>query len=279
MTFVSIDGVLLAEDQATISVFDRGLLLGDGLFEVLRTWNGIARDLDAHLSRLRASAEALRLHVPSEIRQWTLSAIAAAEKVNKVKTVPFGEVRARIVVTRGPGAIGARWAELGGGRTIVIVEELPEQPREIALATVDWPLARRREPAHKTLAYLDHVIARELAAAAGADEALRLDADGFVGECATANVFAVSGGVVATPPAEGALPGIVRARVLALCDELAIEAGVRRFAPAELATADEIFITSSLRGVVPVTRLDGTARAAGPVTARIAEAYARAMLL
>jgi branched-chain amino acid aminotransferase len=280
MTFVSIDGALIAPEQASVSVFDRGLLYGDGLFEVLRTWSGVAKDLDAHLARLRASADLLGLRVPSELAAWAHTVItAAAEKPDKTDTVPILEFRVRIVVTRGPGPLSARLAELGPGRTIVIVEPLPEQPREIALATVEWPLPRRRGPAHKTLAYLDHVIARELAAAAGADEALRLDADGFAIECATANVFAVVGGAVVTPPSEGALPGIVRARVLALCDELAIAAGVRRLSPVELAAADEIFITSSLRGVVPVTRLDGTPRAAGPVTARIAEAYTRAMLL
>jgi len=269
---VSIDGRLVAPEAATISIFDRGFLYGDGLFEVLRTWHGKLALLDEHLARLYASAAALELRVPprEQLARWTREAVAAAGK---------GEQRVRIVVTRGPGALSARLATIAGGRAILVVEPLPAQPAELSLATVDWPLPARHGAAHKTLAYLDHVIARELAAAAGADEALRLDAGGFVGECATANVFAVSGGAVATPPAEGALPGIVRARVLALCDELAIAAGVRRLSPAELATADEIFITSSLRGVVPVTRLDGRPRAAGPVTARIAEAYARAMLL
>src|SRR5690606_17044069 len=107
-----------------------------------------------------------------------------------------GEHRIRIILTRGPGALLARPETLGPGRAIVIVEPLPAQPSEISLATVDWPLPRRAGPGHKTLAYLDHIIARELAAAVGADEALRLGAEGEVVECATANVFCVVKGAV-----------------------------------------------------------------------------------
>ena len=272
MTVVSIDGQLVAPESATISIFDRGFLYGDGLFEVLRTWHGKLALLDEHLARLYASAEALQLHVPprEQLARWTCEAVAAAGE---------GEQRVRIVVTRGPGALSVRLSAIAGGRAILVVEPLPAQPAELSLATVDWPLPTRRGPAHKTLAYLDHVIARELAAAAGADEGLRLDAAGDVVEGSTSNVFAVIGGAVATPPVEtGALPGVTRARVLALCGELAIPTGVRRLSHRELQSATEVFVTSSLRGVVPVTRLDGEVRVAGPVTRRIAHAYAAALL-
>ncbi len=158
----------------------------------------------------------------------------------------------------------------------MIVEPLPPQPRELALAIVDWPLPRRHGPATKTLAYLDHAIARELAAAAGADEAVRCDADGLVAECATANIFVVAGGAVATPPLDaGVLPGITRAHVLAACARLGIAARERRLTVAELAAADELFATSAVRGVVPVTRLDGGARTPGPVAKQIATEYVR----
>jgi branched-chain amino acid aminotransferase len=270
MRVVSIDGEIVSAELAMISVFDRGLLYGDGLFEVLRTWNGRAALLDDHLDRLYASAATLALHVAprDRVASWVRAAIAAAGE---------GEHRVRVIATRGPGPLGARLATLTGGRVIAIVEPLPEQPSELALAIVDWPLPRRAEPALKTLAYLDHIIARELAAAAGADEAVRLDADGDAIEGATSNLFTVTGGAVATPSAHGALPGITRARVLALCGELGIPAAVRRLPARELRAADEVFATSSLRGVVPVTRLDGAPRAAGPITRRIADAYAHAM--
>jgi branched-chain amino acid aminotransferase len=265
---VSIDGELVPPEQATISIFDRGLLYGDGLFEVLRTLRGKPVWLDDHLARLAAAAQELVLPVPRALADWVRAAIGAAGA---------GDHRVRVIVTRGPGAIGARFASLGGGRAIVVVEPLAPLPREVSLAIVDWPLARRPGPARKTLAYPDHAIARELAAAAGADEAVRLDADGNVAECATANIFAVIAGTVVTPPLAGVLPGVTRARVLALAAGLGIPCEQRRLSVPELRAADEVFATSAVRGVIPVTRLDAAVRAAGPVTQRLAEAYSHSM--
>jgi branched-chain amino acid aminotransferase len=265
---VSLDGRLVAPEAATISVLDRGLLYGDGVFEVLRTWAGRLALLDAHLARLHASAAALAVRVPEQLPAWIREAAAAAGA---------GEHRVRVIVTRGPGPLGARLAELGPGRTIAIVEPLPAQPAELAVATIDWPVPRRAR-GHKTLAYLDHVIARELAAAAGADEAIRLDERGDAVEAATANLFVVAGGAIATPPLDaGILPGITRERVLTLCAAQGLPASECRIPAHALRVADELFVTSALRGVVPVTRLDGEPRAAGPITARIASAFTRAM--
>jgi branched-chain amino acid aminotransferase len=268
MTAVSIDGAIVAPERAMISVFDRGLLYGDGCFEVLRTWDGVARDLDAHLDRLYDTAAHLQLKAIERPRlvEAVYRTIAAAGA---------GEHRLRIVLTRGPGGLGVPLGELGAGAAIVIVEPLPAQPAGLALALIDFPLAARAGRGHKTLAYLDHILARELARARGADEAIRLDATGHAVEGATCNLFAVSHGAVVTPPVDaGALPGITRARVLALCERAAIRATVRALSVRELRHADEIFVTSALRGVVAVTRLDGEPRAEGPVTARLAAAYA-----
>ena len=122
------------------------------------------------------------------------------------------------------------------------------------------------------------ILARELAAAAGADEAVRLDEAGNVVECASSNLFAVVGDMVVTPPADtGALAGITRARVLAICDRLAIPHAVRRLPVTELQAARELFVTSALRGVVAVIRLDGVSRTAGPMSATLADAYERTM--
>jgi branched-chain amino acid aminotransferase len=264
---VSIDGVLVAPEQARISIFDRGFLFGDGVFEVFRTWEELVVDLPAHLARLYASADALGIKAIAGDR--------LAEAVERtLANSASGEKRIRVVLTRGPGPLLSRPPVLGPGRAIVIVEPLPAQPTELALALVDWPLPRRTGPGHKTLAYLDHILARELAANAGADEALRLGADGDVVECATANIFIVAAGVVTTPPTDiGILPGVTRARVLAACAAGGIKTQERRVGVDELRGAAEIFVTSAVRGVVPVTRLDGVARVAGPVTARIVEAY------
>jgi branched-chain amino acid aminotransferase len=271
MVVISIDGVIVPPERAVISVLDRGLLYGDGLFEVLRTWHGVAVELDRHLDRLCASAQALELRVlPRELlRTAVIAAIAAAGA---------GDHRVRVIATRGEGGLGARFADLGPGRAIVIVEPLPLQPRAISAAIVDWPLPRRPGAGHKTLAYLDPIVARELAAAVGADEAIRLGADGTVVEGATCNVFVVHGGAIATPRlVDGALPGVTRARALECCAELGLDASQRSVAVSEVLAADEIFVTSSLRGIVGVTRLDGQALAIGPVTTRIAERYVQVM--
>ena len=268
MIAVSIDGALVAPEDARISIFDRGLLYGDGLFEVLRTLGGKPVWLADHLARLHDAARELALPVPRALAEWIGAAVAAAGA---------GDHRVRVIVTRGPGALSARLHELTGGHAIVIVEPLPPQPAELSLAIVDWPLPRRTHPARKVLAYLDHVIARELAATAGADEAVRLDGDGNVAECATANLFAVIDDTVVTPPIPGVLPGVTRARVLALCSELGIATSERVFAVPELHAAREIFVTSALRGVVAVTRLDGLVHPAGPTTIRVRQAYSQAM--
>lgn len=270
-TVVSIDGTRVDPAHATISVFDRGLLYGDGCFEVLRTWGGVAVDLRAHLDRLGETIAVLA------IKSLPCDAIAAAVK-DAIGAAGAGEHRIRIVVTRGPGSLATPLAELGMGHTIVIVEPLSPPVAGITLAVVDWPLPTRLGRGHKTLAYLDHVMARELARAAGADEGVRLDATGSVVEGATSNVFVVRGGVVATPMIEGGvLPGIVRERVIAICAGLGIPAEARRVTLEELRLADEIFATSSLRGVVPVTRIDGVALPTGPITTRIATAFVTQM--
>jgi branched-chain amino acid aminotransferase len=266
MIAVSIDGVLGPPEQARISIFDRGFLYGDGVFEVLRTWDGVLVDLDGHLDRLYAAAAWLGLKTMERER-------LAVAVVRTLANSGPGEHRVRIVLTRGPGPLLARPAALGPGKAIIIVEPLPAQPAEVSLAIVDWPLPRRTEAGHKTLAYLDHIIARELAAAVGADEAVRLGGEGEILECATSNVFAVVRGTVVTPQLAGVLPGITRARVLRACAAAELPAHEVRLTVDELRGADEIFITSAVRGVVPVTRLDGESRAAGPITRRIAAMY------
>ena len=153
---ISIDGVIVPEDRAMVSVLDRGFLYGDGLFEVLRTWNRRAVDLDLHLDRPCASAIELHMAADREaITRAVAEVIAATE----------GEQRLRIIVTRGQGGVAARFADVRGGVTIVIAEALSVSSEEVSQASaviVDFSLAPRTRHAHKTLAYLDHLIAREL---------------------------------------------------------------------------------------------------------------------
>lgn len=280
MIAVSIDGVVVLPEDASISVFDRGLLYGDGCFEVLRTWDSVAVDLAAHLDRLYATAHWLQLQLldRTQLEEAVYRTIAAARThVPIPPPITHPEWRIRIVVTRGPGGLAQPFADLGRGRAIVIVEPLPPPPEELSLAVVDWPIASVTH-GHKTLAFLDPLIARELARAAGADEAVRLDAGGRLVEGSTCNLFVVERGTVATPRLEsGALPGIVRARVLKLCAAESIPSTERHLTTRDLHGADEVFVTSSLRGVVPVTRIDGTSRTAGPITSALRRSYRRAM--
>lgn len=268
-----IDGALVADEDATISVLDRGFLYGDGLFEILRTWNRIPLDLELHLDRMCASAIELHMAVDREaIARAVADVIAASE----------GEQRIRIVVTRGRGGVTARFADVRGGHTIVIAEPLVITTDEVAqtsAAVVDYPLAHRTGHAHKTLAYLDHLIAKELAAETGAEEALRCAPDGTIVEGATNNIFILIHGAAVTPPPAGILPGITRGHVLACCAELRIPWQERGLSRAELAAADEIFLTSAVRGIVAVTRLDGRAHGngVGVVTKELARAYAERM--
>ncbi|CAN5635739.1 branched-chain-amino-acid transaminase [soil metagenome] len=265
---IAIDGAIVADELATISVLDRGFLYGDGLFEVLRTWRGVAVDLERHLDRLTASAAALEL---------AIDRVTLAATVRELLACTTGDQRIRIAVTRGPGGPAMRLGAGAGGHTIIYAEPLLASPREVSAVFVDYPLARRTH-GHKTLAYLDHLIAKELAAAAGADEAIRLGPDGDVVEGATSNLFIVRGDIC-TPPLTGILPGITRGHVLACCNALGLAASEQRLTIDHFRQADEIFATSAVRGVVAITRLDGVARThgIGPVTQKLAEAYAARM--
>lgn len=264
---IAIDGELVAPEAAHISVLDRGLLYGDGCFEVLRTWRGIARDLPAHLDRLAETAAFLRMRSVdrSGLTHVLDRALAAAGS---------GEHRIRIVLTRGPGALSVPLAEAGPGRTIVIVEPLPPLPREMSLALIDLPLPPQRARGHKTLAYLDHLVAKELARDAGADDALRTDATGAIAEGGTCNIFVVRSGWVLTPAIDaGILPGITRARILRLCERASLPVKVGPIERGEIFMADELFGSSALRGVVPITKVDAHALPHGPITRRIQSAF------
>lgn len=310
MPTIAIDGRVVDAASATISVLDRGLLYGDGLFEVLRTWNGRAVELEAHLDRLEDSARFLRLPIDrgavtssvqlaidSAASTWRQAAASSHEAAASRR-----DWRIRIVITRGPGALAVPMASAGPGHTIVIVEpivesivepivesivepkgELGDSVETMSLAVVDWPLPRRAGRGHKTLAYLDHVIARELAREKGADDAVRLDGDGHVAEGGTCNLFAVRGGVVhaidrddADEPRGGILPGVTAARVRTICRDADIPVRSGPLTIDELLAADEVFVTSAVRGVVAVTRIvsdDERTLPIGAVTRRIRAAH------
>jgi branched-chain amino acid aminotransferase len=273
-TAVFLDGAVVDAAAARVPITDRGLRYGDGVFEVLRTAGRIPFLLDRHLARLAAGARAIALAAPpaadaiTDAVTHTLAAIAAPE------------ARLRIMLTRGDAELATPLAAAGPPRLIVIAEPLRLPPdaaydRGIALATVArrMPAADALDPRIKALAYLDRVLALDEARGRGADEAIRLDTLGRVAECATSNLFYVSRGVVLTPPADAALAGITRGVVLEDCAAAGVATAERAPDPAELAAADEVFVTSAVRGVMPVASIDGVARAPGAATRAIIARY------
>lgn len=278
-TKVYIDGAIFDPEDATISVFDRGFLYGDSVYEVVRTAGGRPVDLDAHLDRLERSAAAIALDLPER-------ALVATAAAATLRAAGNPESYLRIIVTRGGGEIGLDPALADGARLIVIARALVTPPPEayargirLRIVQVERNSRRAVDPAVKSGNYLNNILALHEARRAGADEALMCDAQGRVAEGSTCNVFVVAGERVITPaPDIGLLTGITRQRVLELARAAGIDIREGTLTPEDVRAADEVFITSSTRGVVPVAEVDGAplARpAVGPVTRRIMNLYER----
>jgi branched-chain amino acid aminotransferase len=275
---VHIGGRVCLPEEAKISVFDRGFLYGDSVYETIGTAHGrlfAARD---HLDRLERSATRIGLRVPprAEIERAVADTVEAAANP---------ESRVRVILTRGVGKLDLDPAAADDTQLIVIVfplgpptPEMYEKGVAVAIVSVTRNHPRAIDPAVKSGNYLNNVLALgEARRRSGAYEAILCGADGSVAEGASSNVFAVIGGEVRTPPPDaGILDGITRAKVLDLGRAHGVPLAERRISPDELRGADEAFITSATRGVLPVTRIDerpvgsGTP---GPVTRRLMALY------
>lgn len=256
MTFVHLNGRLVREEEARISPFDRGFLLGDAVFETMRVYRGRPHDLAGHLARLQRSCRETRIPFPEGLPA-AIDAVVAANG--------HEEASVRITLTRGPGGRGAS-PRGAGPPTVLVTSSAVHHPPEIYAQGLRLVTARRRripgtslDPGIKTTNYLVHVLARIEAEEAGADDALFTDEDGFVVEATQANVFAVLGDALVTPPlSSGCLPGEARADVLALAAEVGLRAFERPLAREELLEASEVLLTASVLEVAPVVELDGT---------------------
>ncbi len=262
-----LDGALRPAVDARVSVLDRGLLYGDGVFTVARAQGGRVVELERHLEQLCADAACLRLVAPP--LPELVGAVAAV-----VAALPPTRARIRVALTGGPGSLALRWSERQRGSALVMGEPASAPPAALRVAIVDEPrLVPSRTWAPKTLAYLPSLQAREQARERGADEAIRLFPDDTAGEAAAGNLFAVLAGVVVTPPALGIRPGVTRRRVLELCHQLGLPWQERSLGRAELGSADELFVTSSVAGLVPIIALDGAPRAVGVLARSLLAAY------
>src|SRR4030088_297609 len=271
---IYVDGKFYAEADAKVSVFDHGLLYGDGIFEGIRFYNGRVFRLEEHLDRLWDSARSICLEVPMSKREMT-EALLETVRQNDLRD---GYIR--LLVTRGVGNLGLNPAQCERPSVIIIATTIalyPESLYQKGLTVVTVATRRTNpaalNPAVKSLNYLNNVMARIEANLAGADEALMLNDAGNVAECTADNVFVVKRGQIFTPPiTAGALRGITRSVVFDIAAELEIKISNPELTRHDLYIADEAFLTGTAAEVIPVVKADGRTIGSGkpgPITARV----------
>jgi branched-chain amino acid aminotransferase len=271
---VWINGTIHPPETATVSVFDHGLLYGDGVFEGMRTYSGKVFRLGDHLDRLWDSAKAIAMTIP-----YSRDEVAAATN-EVVRLAGYTDAYLRHVVTRGAGTLGLDLRRAGNPQLIIICDELTMFPeaklREgLVLVTAGTPTPHREalSPRVKSLNYLAHVMAKYEGTIAGADEVLMLDPSGWVAEGSGQNLFVVTRGVVRTPPpSAGILKGVTRDVVIELAGLEGLPVREELLNRYDVYTADEVFLTGTASEIVPVRQVDARAIGAGcpgPVTQRL----------
>lgn len=252
----SIDGTIHQPEDAKVSVYDRGFLYGDSVFETVRTYAGEPFALDEHMARLARSAERVGIPMP-------IPPAAFAMEIRKaVRAAKNPESYARAMLTRGAGPLGLDPSNAVAPLRVIYVEPLDPPPVSayrdgVSVVTVRTVRAGDAAEGAKVGNYLASLLALKRAKAAGAHEALILDAAGRVVEGTTSNVFLVRGGALVTPPEEaGILLGITRAHVVELAREARLDVRMEPVTAADLASAEEVFLTSSIREIVPVVCVD-----------------------
>lgn len=275
---VWIDGKLYDKADAKISVYDHGLLYGDGVFEGIRVYNGKIFEADAHLDRLWASARAIRLAIPMS-REQLRSAMDETLRANGLK-----DCYIRAVVTRGTGDLGINPLKSPRPTVFIIADLISVHPREMydkGIAIITSSVIRNHPNALsariKSLNYLNNILAKIEANDAGVAEAVMLNHEGYVAECTVENIFVVRAGEVQTPTVtDGILEGVTRGVMLKLCRRLSVPCVEKRLERHDLYMADECFLTGTGAEVVPVTRIDGREVGAGQpgvMTRRLIEAF------
>lgn len=278
---VYIDGSFYPASEAKISVFDHGLLYGDGAFEGVRIYNGLIFKLREHIDRLFDTLKFIKLDPPMGKEEF-VKAVVETVKLNKIVD---GYVR--IVVTRGVGDLGLDPRKCLKPTVIIIIagtiqiysKEAKERGVSAIISSVRRDSVDATTHEAKTLNYLNSILAKIEANAVGVDEAIMLDSRGFVSEGTKDNLFIVKNGVVYTPSrSAGILPGITRELVMRLCEELGIKVVERDITVAELYSSDEVFVTGTAAEVMPITSINwrsiGNGRL-GPVTRRLMEEFSK----
>jgi len=277
---VYINGELVPKSQAKISVFDHGFLYGDGVFESVLVSNGVAFKLKEHIDRLYDSAKVLCIEIPMS-KEEMIKTVADVVRANG-----FKDAYVRLIVTRGVGDLGLDPRKCQKPTIIIIVDKIKlydEGALSKGLTAIISSVRRDRVDATthevKSMNYLNNILAKLEANAVGADEAIMLDDRGFVSEGTADNIFIVKDGVIYTPPRTcGILPGITRTRVMKLAEELGYKVVEKDITPAEVLTADEVFLTGTAAGIVPVTKIAGRVVGdgkPGPITRKLMERFSK----
>jgi branched-chain amino acid aminotransferase len=277
---VYIDGKYYPKSEAKVSVFDHGLLYGDGVFEGIRAYDGVVFKLKEHINRLYSSAHMIMLSIPmgrEEMIQKTLETL----RKNKMR-----DAYIRLVVTRGAGDLGLNPKNCPKPSIIIITDTISMHKNDAkengVTAMISWV---KRDPVDatsheiKSLNYLNSIMAKIEANIAGVDEAICLDKNGFVCEGVAENVFTVKNGKIHTPPScTGALPGITAESAKTLARQLGYEASEKNVTPYELFNADEVFFTGTAVEIVPVREINersiGDGKP-GPITRRLMAEFER----
>ena len=275
---VYIDGKLYPKEEAKISVFDHGLLYGDGVFEGIRCYNGNMFKLSEHIDRLYDSANAIALEIPMT-REEIENAVKDTLDANNMK-----DSYIRLVVTRGIGKLGLDPFNCAKPQVIIITDLIELYPKELyekGLDAVIVPTIRNHyealNPKIKSLNYLNNILAKIECINAGAVEGVMLNTDGYVAECTGDNIFIVRDNEIVTPPTNaGILIGITRNVVIDLATEAGIAVKEEQITRDDLYAADECFLTGTAAGIIPVARIDGrkiSSGAPGKITRSLLEKY------
>ena len=275
---IYIDGKYRSERDAKVSVFDHGLLYGDGVFEGIRAYHGRVFKLKEHTDRLFCSAKAILLEIPMSHAALVKATVETC-RANKLRD---GYIR--LVVTRGVGTLGLNPRTCKKPSVIIIADKIqlyPPEYYERGLDIVTVPTTRNLHsalnPAIKSLNYLNNILAKIEANNAGVEEAVMLNAEGFVAECTGDNLFIVKNRALFTPPlSAGALYGITRQTVIELAEEAGLKVSEPNLTRYDLFNADECFLTGTGAELIPVVKIDGRFIGTGnpgPITRRLEEDY------
>jgi branched-chain amino acid aminotransferase len=275
---IYVNGMMVPKSQALVSVYDHGLLYGDGVFEGIRIYNGKIFKCGQHMERLWRCAEMIRLRIPVS-RDEMVQVMRDCVEANSLHN---GYIR--LLVTRGAGNLGLDPRKCPTAGVVCIADQIAlysqeqyEKGMRIIVAHRPRTPIECLDPRIKSLNYLNNILGKVEAIDQGCDEAIMLNLDGYVGECTGDNIFVIRDGKVFTPPTEsGILEGITRRFVMDLCADLGIACNLRNMKPQEVKSADEVFLTGTAAEIIAVTQIDDIKighGSEGPVTRRLREAF------